>query len=308
MSCVGRRAEAWKAGKVQELGTHILNGLSYSVLLFLLAMPLSLILGMMDFLNIAHGSFFVLGGYAGLSFLGLSVFTDLAGGFWIALILSVVAMVVFGFVIEFVLVRPLYGREHGDQILMTFGLALIIQNLAEEVWGVEIYSPDPPPILSGAVEVAGIIVPSYRLALIVLGVVIALVLWLVLERTRIGSMIRASAVDPDMAALLGVNVKAVLGGVFILGAGLAAFAGYLSTPILGVYPGLDFEIMILALIVVVVGGLGSFTGALGASLLIGITQMLGQGYLPNLDVFVIYIVMIAVLLLRPEGLFQRRYG
>jgi branched-chain amino acid transport system permease protein len=158
------------------------------------------------------------------------------------------------------------------------------------------------------VEFLGVVIPSYRLLVIFVGLVLAVALYLLLERTRVGSIIRAGVSDREMVSALGFNITAIFGGVFVGGLALAGLAGFIGTPILGVYSGLDFEILILTLIIVVVGGLGSLTGAFWASLLIGITQILGQAYFPSIAALIIYIVMAIVLLVRPQGLFQRRYA
>jgi branched-subunit amino acid ABC-type transport system permease component len=287
---------------VEALMTHILNGLAYGFLLFLLAAGLSLIFGMMDVLNLAHGSFYLLGGFVGISLVAA------LGNFWPALLLTVVVMVIVGLVVERVFLRPLYLRDHLDQILLTFGLALIIEDAAEWIWGTRIQSLATPATLSGSVNLFGAVIPTYRLLLIFVGLIVAAALWFVLERTRLGAIIRAGVSDREMVSALGFNISAVFAGVFIFGVALAAFAGFLGAPILGVFPGLDFEVLIIALIIVVIGGLGSLTGVFWVSLLIGITQALGQAYFPSFAALILYIVMAAVLLLRPEGLFQRRYA
>lgn len=286
----------------QTLLTHLLNGLAYSLLLFLLATGLSLIFGMMDVINLAHGSFFMIGGFVGISFV------NYVGNFWLALLLTVIVMALLGLIVELTLLRPLYRRSHLDQILLTFGLALILEDATEWIWGTTIQSLSEPAALSGPVNILGAIIPSYRLFVIVIGLLLALGLWFLLERTRIGSIIRAGVSNPQMVSALGINITAVFASVFVFGVALAAFAGFIGAPILGAYPGLDFTVLILALIIVVVGGLGSLTGALWSSLLIGMSQTLGQAYLPGLSMLIIYLIMTAVLLLRPEGLFQRKYG
>lgn len=287
---------------VEALTTHILNGLAYGFLLFLLAAGLSLIFGMMDVLNLAHGSFYLLGGFVGISLVGV------LGNFWLALILTVAIVAVIGLVVERILLRPLYLRDHLDQILLTFGLALIIEDAAEWIWGTRIQSLAVPAALSGSVNLFGVVIPTYRLLLIFAGLIVAAALWFILERTRLGAIIRAGVSNREMVSALGFNISAVFAGVFIFGVALAAFAGFLGAPILGVFPGLDFEVLIIALIIVVIGGLGSLTGVFWVSLLIGITQALGQAYFPSFAALTLYVVMAAVLLLRPEGLFQRRYA
>lgn len=285
----------------EALLTNAINGLAYGLLLFLLAAGLSIILGMMDVINLSHGSFFMVGG-----FIGISLVDDL--GFWLALVVAVVVVAALGLVVELALLRPLYDRGHLDQILLTFGLALIIEDAAEWIWGTRIQSLATPEALSGTVGILGASVPAYRLLIIFVGLLLGFGLWFVLERTRVGAIIRAGVSDREMVSALGFNITAVFAGVFVFGVALAAFAGFIGAPVLGVYPGLDFEVLILALIIVVIGGLGSLTGVFWVSLLVGITQTFGQAFFPSLAAIIIYVIMAAVLLLRPEGLFKRRYA
>lgn len=289
-------------GEIQTLATHMLNGLAYGLLLFILAAGLSLIFGMMDVINLSHGSFYLVGG-----FLGVGLVDDL-GNWWLALAVTVGIVAVLGLIAEVSLLRPMYNRDHLDQILLTFGLALIIEDASEWIFGTTIQSMSYPSTFSQSVEFFGVVIPSYRLLVIFVGLVLAVALYLLLERTRIGSIIRAGVSDREMVSALGFNITAIFGAVFVGGLALAGLAGFIGTPILGVYSGLDFEILILTLIIVVVGGLGSLTGAFWASLLIGITQILGQAYFPSIAALIIYIVMAIVLLVRPQGLFQRRYA
>ena len=288
--------------EIQTFATHLLNGLSYGLLLFILAAGLSLIFGMMDVINLSHGSFYLVG-----LFLGVGLVDDL-GSWLLALAVTVGIVAVLGLIAEISLLRPMYNRSHLDQILLTFGLALIIEDASEWFFGTTIQSMSYPSLFSATVEFFGVVIPSYRLMVIFVGLLLAAVLYLVLERTRVGSIIRAGVSDREMVSALGFNITAIFGAVFVGGLALAGLAGFNGTPILGVYSGLDFEILILTLIIVVVGGLGSLTGAFWASLLIGITQILGQAYFPSFAALIIYIVMAVVLLVRPEGLFQRRYA
>lgn len=285
----------------EALVANAINGLAYGFLLFLLAAGLSLIFGMMDVVNLSHGSFFMIGG-----FVGISLVDDL--GFWLALVLAVAIVAVLGLVVELALLRPLYERGHLDQILLTFGLALVIEDGTEWIWGTRIQSLAPPDVLARSVEVLGASISAYRLMVIAAGILLGFVLWYVLERTRLGSIIRAGVADREMVSALGFNIAAIFAGVFVFGVALAAFAGLIGAPILGVYPGLDFEVLILALIIVVIGGLGSLTGVFWVSLLVGITQTFGQAFFPSLAAIIIYVIMAAVLLIRPEGLFKRRYA
>lgn len=287
---------------MEALTSHVLNGLAYGLLLFLLAAGLSLIFGMMDVINLSHGSFFMLGGFVGISALAAT------GSFWLALAITVVAIVFLALVVERVLLRPLYSRSHLDQILLTFGLALVIDDAAEWIWGTRVRSLETPAAVSGPVEMLGTSIPGYRLFVVLVGLLVAGLLWYVLERTRLGSIIRAGVSDREMVSAIGFNISVIFAGVFVFGVALAAFAGFVGAPILGVYPGLDFTVLILALIIVVIGGLGSLTGVFFISLLIGLTQTLGQAYFPTAAAVIIYVIMALVLLIRPSGLFQRKYA
>ncbi|MGH3089755.1 MAG: branched-chain amino acid ABC transporter permease [Rubrobacteraceae bacterium] len=281
---------------------QLLNGLAYSLLLFLLAAGLSLIFGMMDVINLSHGSFFMVGGFVGIALVGVM------DNWWLALLFTVAIVALLGLVAELALLRPMYERGHLDQILLTFGLALILEDGAEWIWGSSIRSLRTPETLAGSVEMFGITLPGYRLVVIALGLLLAGALWFILERTRLGSIIRAGVSNREMTSALGFNIPVIFAGVFVFGVALAAFAGYVAAPILGVFPGLDFEVLILALIIVVIGGLGSLTGVFWVSLLIGLTQTFGQAYFPEFSAIIIYVVMAAVLLIRSEGLFQRKYA
>lgn len=287
---------------MEALLTNALNGLAYSLLLFLLAAGLSLIFGMMDVMNLAHGSFFMLGGFVGIGALSLT------GNWWLSLLLATVGVGVLGVVSEVSLLRPLYDRGHLDQILLTFGLALILEDAAEWIWGTSPQTLPAPELFGSSVSLFGAVVPSYRLFVVAVGLLLAASLWYVLEKTRVGSIIRAGVSNREMTSAIGFNIPLVFAGVFVFGVTLAGFAGFVGAPILGVYPGLDFQVLILALIIVVIGGLGSMTGVFWVSLLVGLTQTFGQAYFPSSAAFLLYGIMAVVLIVRPEGLFQRRYA
>ncbi len=277
---------------------QLLNGLVFSMLLFTMAAGLSLIFGQMDVINLAHGSFYLLGGYIGLTMVRR------LNNFWLALVVAPLLVGALGLVLEYFFLRRLYGRHrHLDQVLFTFGLALIAADLIRWYWGAYVESVPPPDLLSGQVPVFAVQFPIYRLSLIGVGVALALFLWLLIERTRIGAIIRAGVADAEMVSALGIDVHKVFAGVFALGVALAALAGVLGSPVLNLYPGLDFEILILTLVVVVVGGLGTLKGAFFGSLLIGMADTFGKAFLPEFTLFLIFAVMAVVLLLRPSGLF-----
>ena len=274
----------------------ILNGVARGLVLFLIAIGLSLIFGLMDVLNLAHGAVFLLGGYAAVQL------APRGDGFLLALLVAVVAALVLGAGMA-AAVRPLAGRGHLDQALLTLGAAYVLTELSILVWGDDYYSVAPPPALAGGTEVFGQVFPTYRLVVIAVGLVVALVVYLVFERTPVGAVVRATVADRGMVAALGVNTTVVLVGVFAAGTALAALGGVLGAPVLGVRPGVDRQVLLLALIVVVIGGLGSIRGALVGALLIGQVEALGVALLPELAAFLLFGAMAVVLLLRPSGLF-----
>jgi len=282
-----------------ELFAQALNGLSYGVLLFLLSVGLTLIFGMLDVVNLAHGSFYMLGAYAGLTLIGVT------NNFWLALAVAPVAVGVIGVLIERGCLRPLYRRGPLDQVLLTFGLIYLFEDLVKWVWGGKIRSIPPPDLFAGSVTLWGATVPSYRLFVIVFGLAMAVALWLLIERTRLGAIIRAGVFDAEMAAGLGINIQRVFTGVFAFGAALAGLSGVIAGPIQSAQPPMGATILVPALIVVVVGGLGSLKGSLVGSLIIGQAETFGKVWLPGASMLMIYIVMAAIVLLRPQGLFGR---
>jgi branched-chain amino acid transport system permease protein len=284
------------------LVAQLLNGLVYGVLLFLMAAGLSLIFGLMNVVSLAHGSFFMLGAY-----LGLSIFRA-TGSFWLALVLAPIPVVAAGVVIERLFMRPLYRRGHMDQVLLTFGFTFVFLDLVQTIWGRSVQRLAVPDALQGTMQIGPGVFSAYRLFLIGFGFAIALLLWLFLERSRTGAMVRAGVDDAQMAAGLGGNIPALFSGMFGFGVALAALGGVAAGPILSLYPGMDAEILIPAFIVIVIGGLGSLRGAFVGSLLIGIADTFGKAYLPSLALFLIYLAMILVLLVRPQGLFGIKYS
>lgn len=288
---------------MQLFAFQVLNGLVYGMLLFLLSAGLSLIFGLMRVLNLAHGSFYMLGAFTGFAVVRWT------GNFWLALVAAPVAVALLGAAVEAVFLRPLYRRTHGghlDQMLLTVGLIFVFADVARTIWGADVLGLPAPEALSGAVSVFGVFMPKYRVFIIALGLAIGLGLWLLIEHTRLGSRLRAAVDDQDMAAGLGINVSRMFTSTFALGIGLAALAGVAAAPMLGLNVGMDIEILIATLIVVVIGGMGSLKGALLASVLIGEADTFGKAYLPELTMFLIYVVMLAVLLFRPTGLFGLR--
>jgi len=280
--------------------TQALNGLAFAMLLFLVAAGLTLIFGLMDVLNLAHGSFFMLGAYLGLTFVRT------LGSFWLALVLVPPLVALLGLLVERFLLRRLYGRPgHLDHVLLTLGLLFILADMVHWQWGAAIQSLHPPPGLDGTTLILGSSFPVYRLFVIGFGLVLALALWLLLDRTRWGAVIRAGVHDRQMVQNLGINIDAVYSGAFAFGCGLAALSGVVGAPIVGLYLGLDADVLILALIVIVIGGLGSFAGSFLGSLLVGQADTFGRALLPEFSMFLSFGVMALVLLFRPGGLLGR---
>jgi len=280
---------------------QLLNGLVYGMLLFLMAAGLSLIFGLMNVVSLAHGSFFMLG-----AFFGLSIYR-FTGSFWLALVLAPIPVAALGIAMELLFMRPLYRRGHMDQVLLTFGFTFVFFDLVQAVWGRVIVRLPAPEILQGTTQIGLGVFSSYRLFLIGLGFAMALLLWLFLDRSRIGAMVRAGVDDAAMAAGLGANIPLLFTGIFGAGVALAALGGVAAGPVLGLYPGMDTEILIPAFIVIVIGGMGSLRGAFIGSLLIGEADTFGKAYFPSLALFLIYLVMAVVLLVRPQGLFGIKY-
>jgi branched-subunit amino acid ABC-type transport system permease component len=280
---------------IDFLTIQTLNGMVYAMLLFLLALGLSLTFGMLRFVNLAHGAFLLFGAYLGLSMWMLT------GSFWLAAVAAAGGAAAAGGLLERLSLRRFYARSELDHVILTFGVALAAADLMKAVWGKDIHAIAVPAPLDGTVQIAAVPFPAYRLILIGVGVALFVVTWLAVDRTRIGALIRASVTDREMVAGLGYDVRLLFTAVFAFGAGLAGLAGVLGAPITGVYPGLDFEVLITTLIVVVVGGLGSITGAFWASILIGMCETYGKALLPELASFIMFGVMAAVLLLRSWG-------
>jgi branched-chain amino acid transport system permease protein len=276
------------------------NSITLGGLLFLLSSGFSLIFGLMRIPNLTHGSLFMLGAYIGAS---LVVWYKL--DFWLAAIVSALLVAAFGGLIERLLLRRLAGNSLA-QVLVTLGIAFMIADACLMAFTGDPITVPTPAGLVGAVRGFGLIFPIYRLAVILIAVVIAVMLWLLLDRTRLGAMIRAGVDDPDMARVVGIPVPWLFTIVFCLGAALAGFAGVIGAPILSVYPGLDFDMLPLALVVVILGGTGSLLGSLVGSFIIGFLYNYGQALLPELAYFVLFLPMVLVLLVRPQGLFGRQ--
>ena len=282
----------------EEFQLQLLNGITFGALLFLVASGFTLIFGLMRIVNLAQGSLYLLGGYVGLSTVRAT------GSFWLALLAGAAAVAVAGFVVERGLLRAVRGRPMSE-ILLTVGLSFIVADLALATWGGDPVTLQAPAGLDGSTGVFGITYPVYRLAVLALGAIVAIGLWYLLERTRVGAMVRAGVDDRDTAAALGINVGAVFTGVFVLGALLAGLAGVVGGAYLSLFPGADAEILTYSLVVVVLGGLGSLRGAIAGSLLVALIYTFGQSLVPDLAYFVLFAPMALILIFRPQGLFGR---
>lgn len=281
---------------MQIVVEQLLNALQMGVLLFLIASGLSLVFGLMHVVNLAHGALYMVGAYFGITI------ARVVGNFYVALLLAPLLTAVLGVLLERTLLARTYGRGMYPQVLLTLGLVFAFDELVRIIWGAPIQTLALPPGLDGTVVLAGASVPAYRVLVVVVGAVVIAALLLGFGRTRVGAMVRAGVDDREMAAALGINVPRLFSGVFAVGSALAGLAGVLSVPIFNAFPGMGSEILISALVVVVVGGMGSLAGALVASLLIGAATVVGQIYAAEFSTAVIYLVLVVVLLVRPQGL------
>lgn len=277
-----------------------LNGVSFGMLLFLLAAGLSLIFGLMRILNLAHGSYYALGTYVALWAVGAT------GSFVVAAAAGIAAVVVLGVVMERVFLRRLPPREELPQALLTFGFLLIVGDLSLALWGGDARTLPKPALFERPVQLGPFLFPSYRLFVIGVGACAGLGLWFLQERTRLGAMLRAAIDDGEIARATGIDVSRLSTGVFAFGAALAALGGVIGGPLLGVYPGADFEILLLAFVVVIIGGLGSLKGAFFGGLLVGLLDNFGKALFPQLAMFTVFAPMAIILAVRPSGLFGSR--
>ncbi|HWK60837.1 MAG TPA: branched-chain amino acid ABC transporter permease [Eoetvoesiella sp.] len=298
---------------------QLLNGFQFGILLFLLSAGLTLVLGIMNFVNLAHGSLFMAGAYFSVAAYNLT------GSFIGAVLLGIAATMLLGFIMERLVLAKLYARDHLYQVLATFGLILLLNELVTMVWGRAALYAELPSALSGTVNLFGLHYSAYRASIIVVGLIIGLALYWMINKTRVGMLIRAGASDAPMVSALGVNIKLVNLLVFCAGAGLAGLSGLMAAPILSVQSGMGDPVLILTLVVIVTGGIGSIRGAFYGALIIGMVETLGRAFLPLLFRAIldpalaqvagpavasvsIYILMIIVLAMRPQGLFPVRHG
>ncbi|MCY7371255.1 MAG: branched-chain amino acid ABC transporter permease [Polaromonas sp.] len=279
---------------------QLLNSMQYGLLLFMLAAGLTLIFGIMGVVNLAHGSFYMLGAYLAWSL------SALFGSLSLAILGGTVLAVLFGLALEWLLFRHFYQRDHLDQVLLTFGLIYIFEELRSIVWGDDVHGVPIPELLGASIPLTdNLSYPVYRLFMSGVCLALALGLFVLISKTRLGMKIRAGAFNRDMAGALGVNIKRIYAVVFALGVGLAAVAGMIAAPVASVYPNMGSQVLIMCFVVVVIGGIGSVRGALVAALLVGLVDTFGKVLLPSVAGMLVYMLMAAVLLWRPEGLFKQ---
>ncbi|MEY4884045.1 MAG: hypothetical protein RIS34_1899 [Pseudomonadota bacterium] len=279
---------------------QLLNGVQYGLLLFMLAAGLTLIFGIMGVVNLAHGSFYMLGAYLAY---WLSAYF---GSLTLALLGGVILAVLFGLALEWLLFRHFYQRDHLDQVLLTFGLIYIFEELRSILWGDDVHGVPIPELLSASIPLTdNLAYPVYRLFMSGVCIALAVGLYLLISKTRLGMKIRAGAFNRDMAEALGINIKRIHAVVFALGVGLAAVAGIVAAPIASVYPNMGSQVLIMCFVVVVIGGIGSVRGALISALLVGLVDTFGKVLLPSMSGMLVYMLMAGVLLWKPEGLFKQ---
>ena len=277
-----------------------LNSLQYGLLLFLVASGLTLVFGIMGIINLAHGSFYMVGAY--LAF----VLSSATGSLFMALLLGVPLALIFGAFLEWALFSHLYKRDHLEQVLLTYGLILIFEEVRSLLVGDQVHGVDIPAIFSASIPLSDVLsYPVYRLVISAVCIVLAVALYFVIQRTRLGMMIRAGNHDRTMVEALGININMIYRVVFALGVALAALAGMLAAPIFSVFPNMGSQVLIISFVIVVIGGIGSVWGALVAALVIGFADTFGKVIIPEFSGMVVYLVMAAVLLWRPEGIFKK---
>jgi branched-chain amino acid transport system permease protein len=279
---------------------QLLNSVQYGLLLFMLAAGLTLIFGIMGVVNLAHGSFYMLGAY-----LAWSLAAQL-GSFALAIVVGTALSVAFGLLIERLLFRHFYHRDHLDQVLLTFGLIYVFEELRSMIWGDDVHGLAVPKLLAASIPLTeNLSYPVYRLFMSGVCLVLALGLYLLISKTRLGMKIRAGAFNREMTESLGVNIRLIHSVVFALGIGLASIAGMIAAPVSSIYPNMGGQVLIMCFVVVVIGGIGSVRGALIAALLVGLVDTFGKVLLPQASGMLVYVLMAAVLLYKPEGLFKQ---
>jgi len=281
-----------------------LNALQYGLLLFLIASGLTLIFGIMGVINLAHGSFYMIGAYLAYA-LAPAVAWSIGGGFFTTLAIGLVISVILGYLLEWAFFSFLYEREHLQQVLMTYGLILVFEELRSIVVGDDVHSVEIPKFLDIALPLNEVLTyPLYRLFMSGVCLILAVGIWLVFKRTRLGMMIRAGTSNREMTQSLGIDITLLYRVVFACGVALAAFAGMIAAPATSVYPGMGSSVLIICFVVVVIGGIGSIKGAMLASLLVGLVDTFGKLLLPQISGMLVYVLMALILLWRPNGLFK----
>ncbi len=279
---------------------QLLNSVQYGLLLFMLAAGLTLIFGIMGVVNLAHGSFYMLGAYLAYAL------SSRLGSFAWAIVVGTALSVVFGLALERLLFRRFYQRDHLDQVLLTFGLIYVFEEGRSLLWGDDVHGVAIPPLLDGSLPLTDTLsYPVYRLFMMGVCVALAAGLYLLIGRTRLGMKIRAGAFNREMAESLGVNIRLIHAVVFAIGVALATLAGMIAAPVSSVYPNMGAPVLIMCFVVVVIGGIGSVRGALIAALLVGLVDTFGKALLPQVAGMLVYVLMAAVLLWKPEGLFKQ---
>ena len=285
------------------LFSQFMGGLTTAMFLFLIASGLSLVFGVMRVINFAHGSFYMVGAY--LAWQVVQWLQPTGGAFWIAALAAALGIGLLGAVTERIFFRSLYGREELYQLLFTYALVLILGDAAKYLWGTDQLSVSTPPALAGGITIFGTTQPLYTLFIIAIGPAVAFALWLVLNRTSAGRMVRAAQMDREMLAALGANVSIIYTGMFALSAFLAGLSGALVTPIQSIVPGMDVLIIVQAFIVVVIGGMGSLWGTFWGSMIYGQVLSFGILIFPSFSLFSVFVLMAVILIVRPWGLFGR---
>jgi len=281
-----------------------LNSLQYGLLLFLVASGLTLIFGIMGVINLAHGSFYMIGAYMAYA-LAPVVAATAGGGFFTTLAVGFVLSIALGYVLEWAFFAFLYEREHLQQVLMTYGLILVFEELRSLIVGDDVHGVKAPPLLAGTIPLGDVMTyPVYRLFISGVCLLLALAMWFVFARTRLGMTIRAGATNREMVQSLGVDIKCLYRVVFAAGVAIAVLAGMVAAPVSSVYPGMGQSVLIICFVVVVIGGIGSIKGALLAALLIGVVDTFGKVLLPQAAGVLVYVLMAVILLWKPEGLFR----
>jgi branched-chain amino acid transport system permease protein len=280
---------------------QLLNGLQYGLLLFLVSSGLTLVFGIMGIINLAHGSFYMVGAYLAWSL------ASLTGNLATAIAIAIPLTVVLGMALEKLLFRQLYTRDHLYQVLLTYGLILVFEELRSIVWGDDVHGVAVPALLNASIPLTeNLSYPVYRLAISGVCLLLAFALYVLIQKTRLGMMIRAGASNRDMVQSLGIDIKLIYTLVFAMGVALAAFAGMINAPLSSVTPNMGSHVLIICFVVVVIGGIGSVKGAMAASLMIGLAETFGQVLVPEVAGMIVYVLMAIVLVWRPEGLFGRK--